>query len=130
MLSWVHDLLEDDLCLLLGFSPLTWKDYPHLRHNNRKGHRRSQKQWQDILHHKVSATQLNAFLPEDAYIIYVSDMQVLDSSNVGDIPRHSKPAKLAGKTNEYAPTLLPTATAKRAPYCTRLLEFVAVKAGS
>jgi len=50
--------------------------------------------------------------------------------SVENKPRHSNPAKLAGNTNEYAPTLLPTATAKRAPYCTRLLEFVAVKAGS
>ena len=53
-----------------------------------------------------------------------------DLFSAEDIPRQSKPAKLAGKTNEYAPTLLPTATAKRAPYSTLLLELVAVKAGS
>jgi len=128
MLAWVHDVLEDDLCPLPGLSALIRKDDPHFRNNNRKRHCSSQKQRQDVLHDKVTTAQLNAFLAENAYIVSVS-MSAYEGKHE-DIPRQSNPAKLAGNTNEYAPTLLPTATAKRAPYCTLLLEFVAVNAGS
>jgi len=72
MLAWVHDVLEDDLCPVPGLSALIRKDDPHLRHNYRKRHCSSQKQRQDILHDKVTTAQLNAFLAEDACIIFVS----------------------------------------------------------